>query len=356
MGKKLLKSRKRREQTIAIIIVSAVVLIVTALILVFAASQNSDFGEHDHDHDHAGMVNLKVSLAAGEHDIHYASVEKFKELVESKSDGEITVSIHGSEELGTGSTVLESIVREEEKAEIVITSVSDFLSLDARMDISAMPFLFNSYDEAVQFMNGSIQSEIAGELLKKNVNVLTYYTDGFDHLISNRTVSNPVDMTGLQIGTSDERQTTTIIKFFNAKHVLLQKNTVFQAFQNNECNAYMGSLDTMVKYHLYEKQKYVSMTYHKYNALAFAISDEVWDSLTEEQQNIVASAAKASAQQDVENMKLTESNAIKRMEGAGIRVIRPNRSAFVERAVAIVRGNQSKYGAYVERIISEYMK
>ena len=357
MGKKGLKSRKRREQTIAIIIVAAIVLVLTAVILIFIASKNDDLG-HDHEHGSGtkAELNLKVSLAEGKTSIHYASLEVFKEEVEKRSNGKITVSIYESEQLGTDVSVIDSMVNGKKTADIVVSDVSNFMKLDSRMDISALPFLFESHEEAWAFMSGDIQGEIEKNLIAQNVRVLTHYSDGFEHILANKAVSKADELTGLKVSSIDSKFTSAVLKSLGAQPLLGNESSVYSAVQKNEANAYIGKLEPIVNYHLYETQRYLSMTYYKYHAMAFAICEETWKSLTQEQQSIITSAAEASANADVKTMKLTEENTIAKLENFGLKVVRPNLSSFTQKAAAVIRGYQSQYDPYTDRVINEYMK
>lgn len=358
MGKKLLKSRKRREQTIAIIAVAAVVLILTAVLLIWGASNNENLGEHDHEHgseSHAEL-NLKVSLADGEDSIHYSSLEVFKKEVEEKSNGKISVFIYESEQLGTDAFVIDSMVKGKKVADIVVSSVSSFVVLDPRMDISALPFLFNSYEEAWQFMQGSIQKEIESQLIQKNVRVITHYSDGFEHLVSKKPISKVDELMGVKISAVDAKNISATIRCFNGQPLIGTEATVYQSLQNNQAGAYMGKLAPIANYNLTGTMRYATMTYHKYNALAFAISEDTWKAMTDEQQSIVNSAAQISANADIKTIKQDEQNTISKLEAAGIRVMYPELSSFVNKAAAVVRGASSQYSSYVERLINEYMK
>ena len=296
MKKGNLKSRKRREQTIAIIIVAAVVLIATAAILIFIAAGNDNLGEHDHDH--ANAILLEVSLDAEVGDVHYTSVEAFKEAVESQSHGEILVSIKKSSEYQGDAAILSAMSQKKDTADIVITSVSNMTALDERMDISALPFAFSSFDEAWSFMEGVEQKEIESALIQKNIRVLAHYSDGFDHMLSNSPISNPEDMVGLSIAAVDEKFTSAMIKSFRATPVLTVEKGLYQTLLGKSANAYMGDLQTAFDYKLYAEQQYMALTYHRYEALAFAISEETWKSMSEEQQKIVQNAALSSANRD----------------------------------------------------------
>lgn len=358
MGKINLKSRKRREQTIAIVIVAAVVLIITAVILLFAASNNSDLGSHDHDseqeYENEAEVILRVGLSAVEGSIHYTAVEEFKDEVEERTEGIVRVEIYDSEKLGEDVKLIQSLEKKEDVVDIVVSSVENFTVVDERMDISSLPFMFDGYESAWAFMEGKIQQEIEEDLVDKNIRVLAHYSGGFEHITSTKTpISNMDNLKNLYFAMSEESYSAIAMRAMNARTVLLSEKAIYQALQSGECSGYIGSVESIYETKVYQIQDYMSFTYHNYNAYAFAISENVWDSLTEEQQKIIQTAAVNSAYTDREMVRQQEDKIIKDIESSGVRVLYPKLSSFSDGADAVIRGYRSKYGSLVDQLIQD---
>ncbi len=358
MGKKLLKSRKRKEQTIAIIIVAAVVLLITAGILIWIASKNDNLGGHDHDHDHEhgtiSELTLKVALSAQQGDAHYKAVESFKEQVETRSEGAIKVEIYGNGALGNDKEMLQALEKDSKVVDIVITDVANFTDMDARMDISALPFLFSGYDDAYSFMDGDIQKQIERALWDKNIYVLAHYSDGFECMTTTKkAVNKAADAQGLVFATTEKNYSVYGMKAIGANTIVMEKGDVFQSLNQGRCDGYLGTATSIYKNHLHQTMDYVEMTYHSYKGLAFAISKSVWQSMGEEAQSIIQTAALNSAYTDRMLVQQEEQTAIKNMETAGVKILYPKLTTFFEKSENMLRGYSTKYGTLIEKAVME---
>ena len=354
MAKKFIKSRKRREQTIAIIIVAAVVLLITAGLLIWVASKNENIGEHDHDHENwvEAEVTLRVGMSYEEGDTHYASVKAFKDEVESRTSGAVRVEILSSDKTVLDESMISEIASQKDTVDIVVSNVSNFTGIDARMDISSLPFLFDGYESAWKFMDGEIQKEIEKDLIKRNIRVLAYYSDGFEAMTTTKDViSNGENVKNKNFAMSEESSSAITLHAMNARTVVLGSNAIVQALQNGTCHGYVGTIESIYSTRAYQVQKYMSLTYHTYDAIAFAISEEVWQRLSEDQQNAVSYAAQNSSFTDRQNVRQQEEAIVQKIESAGVQIIHPKRTSFYESANAVMRGLRDTYGSLIDRVL-----
>ena len=353
MGKKGLKSRKRREQTIAIVIVAAVVLIITAAILIFGASKNPNLGnsEHNHEHDHETTVKdltLKVAVDAYEGTAHYNAAVKFEEQLESKTGGKIQVEVFPKGKLGDNKTLLKALEENKDVVDIVIAPVSDFVELDARMDISTQPFMFKDADEAWNFMNGEIQKRIEDELLNKNVRVLTHYAGEMTCMLSaDKVINNASSVMNMTFAESQRTGLSNALQLLNVRSIVLEGQTLYQALQQKQCDGYFGTLSDIYENHLFQRQTYLAVTNHSYNGLAFAISNDVWKMLGEYQDD-VQDLAKSSAYTGRDLIEQQERKMLDKIQSSGVRVIYPDMNSFTEKVESYLRNASPQYGTLME--------
>ncbi|HET6521248.1 MAG TPA: TRAP transporter substrate-binding protein DctP, partial [Geminicoccaceae bacterium] len=158
----------------------------------------------------------------GEHTIKFAGqnqkghpqvtgMEKFKELVEEKSDGNITVRLFPGGTLGgdietisalQGGTIEMSVMN----AGLLAGNVPDFAVVD-------LPFLFDTPEEADAVMDGPVGEALAAKLPDKGLIGLGYWELGFRNLTNNvRPVATADDIAGLKIRTL---QSPIYIDLFN---------------------------------------------------------------------------------------------------------------------------------------------
>lgn len=350
MSRKSRKEKQMKKKTIASIIVAAVVLLVTAAILIAVAVNNENLDNHDHSN--ASEVTLKVGLSEHEGEIHYKSIQKFKEEVERESNGSIIVEIYGAGKLGNDQVVINSLQEKERLADIVISDVSNFTAIDERMDISSLPFLFENNQEAYDFVDGEIQKEIEDALLDKNVRVLAHYSDGFAYMTTNNDVITDVsDLQDMNFAVEEEGYHAIAMRMLQARTTLLETGKVQNALGKGQCDGYIGSLKSIYEGYFYRVQKNLVVTYQSYNAMAFAISENAWKSLSQEQQQIVKAAAESSAQVDRKMMEQEEKNIIKNIEATGVHILYPNLKSFEKTIAASIQGYQSKYGNLINDVI-----
>ena len=359
MGKKLLKSRKRREQTIAIIAVAAVVLILTAVLLIWGASNNENLGEHDHEHAHGSEntedVELTLKLAVDAHagTVHYKSAEKFAEQIEKKTGGAIDVKVYPVNEIGSIDTIVKSMQEDQGVVDIVITSVMNFTDVEARMDMSTHPFMFNSESQAWAFLNGDIQAEIESAMIPKNIRVLTHYAGTATCIgTKKKQLNNVTDMMNLNLAISAGSRVSRSVQLMNANTVTLDTKTLLQTLKTSKCDGYMGSLSYIYAEHLYKDFEYLAVSYHEYEGLAFAITESTWKKLGKYQDSM-EEVAKSSAYSNRELIKQQDKKLEDTIKASGVRVMIPDMSSFTKKAESALRAYSSKYGSLLERYLME---
>jgi len=335
------------------------------LVLSMGACSGEKTDEHNHEHEvvnteseRAGDINLKIGFAYHEDNVHYLAAESFADEVWSRTNGEVGVTIYGSEKMGTDRELIKGMTESQNKVDIIISSVSNFTAIDARMDISSLPFLFKSHEEAWGFMDGDVQTEIEKNLINKNIRVLSHYSGGFEGIITSEAAVSEVSvMPNLKLITDDESEQTLAMRGLGAQINVLEPANVAQELQQGDSDGYYGKLTDIYNNSYYQGKGYLTMTYHSYEGIVFAIAENVWSSLSEEHQKIIGEAAVHSAKTDRENVRQQENNMVERIQAAGVRVEYPDLTTFRKSIQPIIKGIYTRYGNLVDRVISQnYMQ
>ncbi len=335
-------------------ILTGLVLLMMLFVLVSCGKKgNEQESEHEHTHEHNDAeVTLRLALSAHEGEPYYEAVEQFASKVREKSNGTIEVTIFDSGKLGRDDTILSSMAQNEDKADIVISDVSNFTTYDARMDISKLPFAFADYDEAREFMEGEIQAEVERNLEQQNMKVLAHYTDGFHYLtLKGRTLNTPKDLQGELIATSNQGTSDIAMKILGAMTEQHEASQLQQVLQQGHCKGYEGTLNMIYNNRIYQMQNYIVVTNHYYSASCFVISNSVWNDLEKEHQEIIKNAAVTSSRAQYELVRAQDEEFLKKIESSGVRVQYPNLKMFWEKAELSVKNNPSAYGGMVDRFI-----
>lgn len=300
-------------------------------------------------------INLKLALSANENEAHYLAAQSFAEEVAGRTNGEIAIIIYGSEKLGTDKDLIKEMTENADTADIIISSVSNFTDIDVRMDVSSLPFLFKSHEEAWSFMDSDIQTEIEKNLTNQNIRVLSHYSGGFESIItSEAAIENADSMQNLSLITSEHSKLEIAMQGLGARVAVLDEGNIAQELQQGESNGYFGRLADIYENSYYLMKNNLSMTYHSYEGVAFAIAEDVWASLSEEHQKIIREAAVHSANMDRQSVRQQENDRIEEMKAAGIQVQYPDLASFKQDIQPIIKGLYTEYGNLTDRIITEY--
>ncbi|HZG72375.1 MAG TPA: DctP family TRAP transporter solute-binding subunit, partial [Chondromyces sp.] len=280
----------------------------------------------------------------------HMAVMHFKELVEERSDGKINVLVYPSEQLGSEAEMIESVTFND----LQMVAASAFSQYDARIGVFELPYLFDSYEEAWSTLDGEIGQEVAEPFLEHNLRILAYFENGFRHVTSNKPVESPEDLKGVKIRTPENPLSINTFKAFGANptpmafgelYMALQQGTV-DAQENPVANAYASKFN--------EVQDYLNLTAHQYMPLPVAVSEDFWQSLTPEQQGVIESSAKETAQFHRDLLRKNEDKMIQELKNAGMKVIESDVEAFRAKSEPVYDIYKEKFGEeFINNILKE---
>lgn len=139
-------------------------------------------------------VTLKLGFSTNEEDPRAKGAQQFKEEVEEKTGGAVTVELYPSGQLGGDADLINSIALDSGTVDIIVTDASNFATYDAKMGISALPFQFETFDDAWAFMDSDIEAAAEEGLLAQNMRVLAHYCNGFRCVTNSKGPINSPDL------------------------------------------------------------------------------------------------------------------------------------------------------------------
>lgn len=244
----------------------------------------------------------------------------FKEYVEKESNGSIKVNIFPNNQLGNEREQMEGA----QMGTIQMCSISTgtISTLDSRMLVLDIPYLFDSKKTAYDFLDGPMGVNIREEFSKKTGTVmLAFGENGFRHF-SNRahTMKNPGDMKGLKIRTQENPAHIAMVKAMGGIPTPIPFGELYTALSQGVVDGQENPVSLMESSRLHEVQQYLTLDGHLYSPFVLIANGGFFKKLTPEQQQIVRDgAAKWSERQRVFNTQ-DEERAIKVMKETGVEV------------------------------------
>ena len=329
-------------------------IIIITFILMFAVACSSNDGAVSSD-DTATVgtedsITLKLAhTGSEEHQYHLAS-EKFKELVEEKTDGSVTIDIYSNATLGSEADVIEQVM----DGSVEMTTVapdSSYANTVSEMNVFGIPYLFRDGDHAYSTLDGEIGQELLDLAEDHHMKGLGYWEIGFRHISNNtRKIEKPEDMNGLKIRVQPAPVWEEHMKALGANPTPVDFNELYSALDQGIVDGQENPLPTIDSMKFYEVQKYISLTAHTYNPAIVVMNKGVWESLSEEQQMAIDEAVKETTTYHRQLLADKEEEILEKLKENGVTITEPDREAFREATSEVKDSIDEVPEALIERI------
>jgi len=277
----------------------------------------------------ADKIVLKLGYSSPTANPWHVCAEKFAKYVNEKTGGNVSVDLFPAEVLGSDKQMAESIKMGTLDMHIAPQGVVAFY--EPKMAALELPFLFDSPEKVAALLEGPMGEELAAGLPAKGIRVLAYWENGLRHTTnSKKPIEKPEDLKGMKIRTPENKMTISIFKALGANPAPLTYSELYLALSQGVFDGQENPITNIHASKLYEVQKYISLTYHKYEGKPFTVSEKVWKTLSPNVQKVIKDGAKIYA---IENRAMFKESEIKLLEDLkvrGMKVSTPNLHPFRE--------------------------
>ncbi|MFH1079896.1 MAG: TRAP transporter substrate-binding protein DctP [Pseudomonadota bacterium] len=212
-------------------------------------------------HSWAGQV-IKLAVVTKPGSAQNICADKFRKLLERRSG--YKVKMYQGSSLGTETDILKKIQANDIQMGVITSAVFDDFLPDVR--VLDYPFLFGSYDQADQVLDGAPGQELLLRLEKAGFKGLAYSENGFRDLTNDRRPVHKVeDVAGLKIRVMESTLHRELWKILGADPVSMGWPDVVTAINQKTIDGQENPLSIIWSYKLYTKQKYLSLTRHVYS-------------------------------------------------------------------------------------------
>ncbi|MCC8165219.1 MAG: TRAP transporter substrate-binding protein [Planctomycetes bacterium] len=223
----------------------------------------------------AAEFYLRLGHGAAPDNPRHIVAKEFADAVKERTAGRVDIEIHHSESLGSDSQMAESLMLG--KLDLAINSQGPVAAYIEKLNVLGLPFLFSSPEHAYTVLDGDIGAELAKPLERKNMKILAYWDNGFRHITNNRQpVTTSADMRDMRIRTPEDALTIAIFKALGAEPTPLAFSKLHEALKADLFDGQENPLTNIYFSKLYEVQKYLSLSSHKYECCPFIMSLRTW--------------------------------------------------------------------------------
>jgi tripartite ATP-independent transporter DctP family solute receptor len=277
----------------------------------------------------ADKIVLKLGYSSPTANPWHTCAEKFAKYVNEKTGDKVAVDLFPAEVLGSDKQMAESIKMGTLDMHIAPQGVVAFY--EPKMAALELPFLFDSPEKVAALLDGPMGDELAADLPAKGIRVLAYWENGLRHTTnSKKPIEQPEDLKGMKIRTPENKMTISIFKALGANPAPLTYSELYLALSQGVFDGQENPITNIHASKFYEVQKFISLTYHKYEGKPFTVSEKVWKTLAPDIQKAIRDGAKIYAVENRAMFKESEIRLLEDLKVRGMKVSTPNLQPFRE--------------------------
>ncbi len=282
---------------------------------------------------------------------HEAAV-KFADTLKARSGGRIEVQVAPSAQLGDDAAMVTAL----RTGALDMSANSQGAVSNAVPEYAAfgMPFLFGSLSQAWKLLDGPLGKELADKSAEKGMVVLGYWDNGIRHMSnSKRPLLKPEDLKGMKMRTPPDAVTVDIMQALGAEAQQIKFSELYVALQQGVVDGQENPLVNIHASKLYEVQKFISLTGHKYEMTPFLMSKRTWDKLSDADKKAVQESATEATALQRKLSQESDDKLIADLKAKGVRIDNVDKAAFEKGTSAVDdKWMASPIGAYVKKVIA----
>lgn len=276
--------------------------------------------------------------------------DKFAELVAEKSEGRITIEVFPAGQLGDEKTMYQTIQMGGGAIDICRGNTNSLADFGAqKLNLFGLPFVFRDRTHLWSVLDSEIGDEFLAEMQEIGSGMvgLFYLDEGSRNFFTKEGVEihTAADLEGLKLRVPTTEIMTETTTAMGAQSTPISFSELYSALQ-------AGTVDGAEQPHSgYYSNKFAevapnySLTGHTYSPSIILMSENVWNKLDEEAQQILIEAGQETEAWNKENIEKLDAELLESIKAEGANVIEiEDKSSFQEATKAVVE----KYAAGLE--------
>ncbi len=216
-------------------------------------------------------------------------MEKFAELVATKSGGKMKIALFPGGVLGSDQANVSAL--QGGTLEMVVLNSGILASQVKEFGVYDFPFMFANPKEADAVVDGPFGKMMHAKLEAKGIVGLAYWELGFRNITnSRRPIHKLDDIAGLKLRVIPNAINVDWVKALGANPTPLPFPEVYAALDQKAIDGQENPVTVIAANKFYEVQKHLVLTNHQYNPQSLIFSKKVWDTLSAADHKILLDA------------------------------------------------------------------
>jgi len=331
------------------------ILIFSLILFLFASCQKDKIKSSESNDEISDKIIMRVAQNSSIDHYYQVGLEKFKEVLETETEGAVEVIIYPSGQLGN---------EEQEIIEVklgiidaTIISSGNLAPFVPEIGLFNLPFIFQNKEHFYKILDGPIGLQV-GKRIEERINCvfLGYCSFGVRNVFNaKKPILTPADFKGMKIRVMASPILISSFNALGAQATSMSWNELYSALQQGVIDgAECGTADLLIE-RFYEVTKYVSYTNHLIGAAELIFSKKKYDKLPPGIQKAVLHAGRAGILAARESEIEMSKEALEKLKNKGLKFYFVDKELFREKVQPVYKKYADKLGGMklIEEIINK---
>jgi tripartite ATP-independent transporter DctP family solute receptor len=298
----------------------------------------------------AGALEIKSSDVHGPDYPTVAAIQYMGDLLNKWTNGRITMNIFHSMQLGGEKEALEQV--QVGALEMTRVSVGVVGPIVDEFNAFNLPYLFESVEHMHDVVDGEIGQELLDQLEAGGLIGLGYMDAGARSFYNGeRPIASIDDLKGLKIRVMQNPIFVDMATAMGADGIPVAFNELYTAMQTGVVDGAENNPPTYMTQNHFEVAKYYTLTEHLIVPEIFVFSKQVWDTLSEVDQQLIRKASVLAVEKERELWAEMEQAALDKLVAEGYEVITEiDKGPFIEATQPVRDKFGEQYAEIMARI------
>lgn len=300
------------------------IMAVAMTAIFFAGCGGSDDGKKDGATAKTEPVVIQIGYENNPGEPVDQALNKWKELLEAKSNGTMKIELYPSSQLGKKNDLIDQMMA----GQPVVTLADGAFYADRGVKdfgIVFGPYLFDNWDQCWKLTKSDWYDKQCKDLEAKGLKIITSnWQYGARHTLTKNPVNTVEDLAGMKIRVPNNTIQVKGFEVLGAVPTPMALGDVYTALQQGTIDGLENPLPVLYNGKFQEVAKYLILDGHVLNFTTWVCGAEFFNSLTPEQQEMLISTGNEAGVYNNELIAKSEAEVIEKFKAEGVTVVEPS--------------------------------
>ena len=276
----------------------------------------------------ADVIKIKIAYGNNVGEPNDKALREWGRLMKERSKGQVEFQFFPSSMLGSQKDVTEQLTIGSNV--ISITDGGFLMDYVTEFGVTYLPYLYENKEELFKLVDSDLFKDMSKKLEAKGLYIVhSKWIYGVRNMLTSKSVTKPEDMKGLKIRVPNIRLSNEMMNAMGATATPMPLAEAYPALMQGVINGAENPIPVLYGGKMYEGAKFLIMTRHQVNLTPWIAGTSFIAKLPPEIVKMLKETGEEAGRYLDKENEIADRDAVKKMEAAGVKVVEPDRAAFI---------------------------